>query len=223
MRRLIILLFFVISSITVAEERKGAVLEIGLRSSYFQLHDSVRGGDDHFLGSLDELKERQNYTPLPFINVRFGPYFAVGLGYESLRVRTWSRPEPGGEIGHSDGTLDASGPALSVQGYLPTDTRYTPFAEASVLIFNTYFDHLSDWRNARGDENSHIIDVDDQNGFRLGLGCEFAIDDHWQAVAMLERTFLEADVTYYLYDMVADKVTIPLDHTSFIVGLKYRL
>lgn len=208
----------------MADNHWDAALEIGVRSSHFQLTDSTRGRDNHFLGSLDELIEEQNYTPFPFIDIRFGQYWAIGLGYDQMRAKTWSRPDPvEGEIGHSDGTIDASGPRVSVQCYYPNDSRYTPFAEASLLVYNTYFDHLDAWRNARGDKNSHILDIEDENGFRLGLGCDISIAEDWLLVLMVERTFLEVDVTYYLYGEVADEVTFPLDNTRYGVGVKYRL
>jgi len=200
MKRFIVIALLAVSTIAVADDRGNAILEVGLRSSYFQLHDSTRGPGDHFLGSLNELIEKQNYTPLPFINVRFGRYWALGLGYDQMRAKTWSRADPvDGEIGHSDGALETAGPRVSVQCYYPNPSRYTPFAEASLLLYNTYFDHLSAWRNARGDENSHILDVEDENGYRLGVGCDISLAQDWSLVVTVEHTYMEVEATYYLY------------------------
>ncbi|MBL7077176.1 MAG: hypothetical protein ISS31_06880 [Kiritimatiellae bacterium] len=224
MKRLITMALMAIATVAMANDHGDAILEIGLRSSYFQLHDSTRGPDNHFLGSLDELIEKQNYVPLPFVNIRFGKYWALGLGYEEMRARTWSRPDSvDGEIGHSDGTIEVSGPWISIQCYYPNRSRYTPFAEAGLLLYNAHFDHLDAWRNARGDVNSHILDIDDENGYRLGLGCDITLTEDWSLVVTVERTYLEVDATYYLYGDVADEVVFPLDNTRYGIGVKGRL
>ncbi len=224
MKRVIAVLLLVISAVATACDEGDAILEIGVRSSCFELHDTTRGLDDHFLGSLDEFIEKQEYLPLPFVNIRFGPNWALSLGYDQLRVRTWSRPDPvDGEIGHSDGSIDAAGPTVSVQHYWPNRSRYTPFVAASLLLYNTHFDHLSDWRNARGHKNSHILDIEDENGFRLGLGCDIRFAEDWSLVVMVERTYLEVDATYYLYGSVRERVTFPLDNTRYGVGVKVCL
>jgi hypothetical protein len=209
---------------THGERPWNANLEIGLRSRYFELQDSLRSGDNHFLGSLDEFIEKQDYVPTPMLNIRFGPHWALGLGYDAFRVKTWSRPDPvEGEIGHSDGTIDTSGPSISIQCYYPNRSRYTPYAEASLLVYSTHFDHLDEWRNARGDGNSHIIDIDDDMGYRFGLGCDISLNDNWSLIVTLERTLLEVDVTYYYYGEAKQRTTFPLDHTSYGIGVKYRL
>ncbi len=222
MKRLILLFLLAASMGAAADDHEGVFLEVGLRSSYFELHDSTRGPGNHFLGSLDEFIEEQNHLPLPYVNIHFNPYLAVAVGYGTLRVKTWSRPNDQGEIGHSDGSIDVSGPTVSGQLRFPNRSRYTPFLEVGLLIYHTYFDHLDAWRNARGDRNSHLIDIDDQYGCRLGIGCDIDLNEQWSLVVMLERASLEVDATYYIYGQVRDEVTFPLDHTNYGIGVKYR-
>ncbi|MDP6631470.1 MAG: hypothetical protein QGH42_03710 [Kiritimatiellia bacterium] len=224
MRHFIVIALLGVAAVSLADEHGDVLLEIGLRSSCFELRDSRRGAGRHYLGSLDELIEETDYLPLPFVNIRFGSYWALGLGYDAFRIKTWSRSDSGGgEIGHSDGTIDVSGPSVSAQFCLPNRTRYTPFVEASLLLYNTSFDHLDSWRNARGDANSHVLDIHDENGFRLGLGCAISLAKDWSLVLTAERTYLEVDAIYYLYGRLADTTTFPLDNTRYGIGVKYRL
>jgi len=224
MKRLIVIILLAMVTAVMASDNGNARLEIGVRSTYFELHDSTRGPNEHYMGSLDELIEEQDYLPLPFINVRFGRYLALGLGYDQFRVKTWSRPEPGdGEIGHSDGTLDTAGPTISLQCYIPNRTRYTPFVEAGLLIYNTYFDHLPAWRDARGEVNSHVLEIHDENGYRLSLGCDISLTENSSLLVTVEHTSMKVDATYFLNGRLADTTTFPLDNTRYGVGLKYHL
>ncbi len=224
MRYLIVIAWCALAVVAVGDSQEGAVLEIGLRSSHFEVLDSTRGGSDpHFLGSIDNLIEQQDYMPVPYMNVRFGAHWALGLGYDDFDVKTWSLPDGAGEIGHTDGTIEIAGPTLSVQWRYPNESRYTPFAEASLLIYRAFFDALPEWRDARGDKNSHILELDDDNGYRLGIGCDIRLAEDWALVLTWERTFLEVDVAYYLYGRVRERGTFPLDQTRCGIGVKYAL
>jgi opacity protein-like surface antigen len=223
MRRLAIIILLAMATASIAGDHAYPILEIGARTAHFDLRDSTRTAPNYFLGGLDEFIEEQGYVPLPFVNIRFNPYLAVGVGYGTLRAKTWSRPDIEGEIGHSDGTIDASGPTVSGQLRFPNRSRYTPFLEVGLLIYQSYFDHSDAWRNARGDRNSHLIDIDDQYGYRLGVGCDIDLNEDWSLLVMIERASLEIDATYYLYGDVWDEVTLPLDHMNYGIGVKYRL
>lgn len=57
-------------------------VEIGIRTSHFVLQDDARGSGNHYLGSLDEFRDDQEYGPLPFVNMIVCPYLVLGVGYE---------------------------------------------------------------------------------------------------------------------------------------------
>ena len=76
-------------------------VEVGLRMTRFTLSKDSQGGYDAngeyqngFLGSINHLEADQDYTPLPFLRVKFNSYIGAELGYERLRAITRKYTNP---------------------------------------------------------------------------------------------------------------------------------
>lgn len=164
---------------------------VGTRVTQYWLLDTSREKGDTFLGSIDGLDARQDLWP-------YKVFAQWNLGSHAFLEGTWDRVEAVAQSEHgkgdSDGTLEMYGPVLTLNGRLPTGTRFTPFAGIGLAPWRANFDHASwhhygyesvaEWKadgsptEPRNGKVRHI-NVDDSVGYVATLGVDVALGKDW--------------------------------------------
>ncbi len=211
------------------DQLRGRV-EIGLRFKWYTFDDNKRPSDgrDNYLGSINAQLEDEDHMPLLFVSYVINPYLSVGLTYDKVSSITWTQTETTeeGEVysGYTDGTINASGPVLFVMGYYPNDSIVTPFVELGVVFYSVDFDHTNpDWQHAHDTRNYQYMDPSIDMGYRIGAGVDVNVRDRLDVVVYLNQTWVEVELEQILRGQHHQSGTFPLDHTSYGIGLKYRL
>ncbi len=209
-------------------------LEIGTRTTYFQLQDHHRDflGGDRFYGSINELEIQQIYLPLKvFVAYKVNPYWGVELTAEKLSVETWSRPDPQDGYPWTDGTINLMGPVFSVFARYPNATGFTPYAGVGVAYFFADFDADPAWHHP-----ADKIDYDPSfyQDFKLDntlawlgyVGLLINLDDNWALDFMARYMAMDVDGVTLTRHGGSDyyengTFTFPMKNISYGVGLRY--
>jgi opacity protein-like surface antigen len=198
-------------------------LEVGTRITLYTLTDTERHGDESFLGSINRLKEDDDYLPVKlYANFWLREWAGVGLSYEKISAVTWTAKE--GVDGYSDGTFSVHGPILSALLAWPNQTRFTPFAELGQMLMFSSVKTDPEWANAHGIPNyQDFVITDEKGGFLWGVGCAFQLNRELELDAIFRQINASVIVDHTLGGHVrhGDK-EFPLDSDWFGVGLKYR-
>lgn len=194
-------------------------IEAGLRVSYYYL---LENNKESFLGSINELKEDQDYMPHPYISIKIMDPFWVSLGYNKLRAKTWTKPEPQyNEEGYTDGTIDLSGPFILLHYRKEINRMRSWFIETGFTIYDADFVHNPSWRDAGGFYDSHVMDFYDTYGLMMNAGINFDINKNWKASVFASYTRVSVDMTYYLYGTKRDERIFPLSNFAAGAGIVY--
>lgn len=194
-------------------------VEIGTRITTYTLTDKSRPDNNHYLGSINRLKEDQDYTPTKvFANVWPLKWVGAGISYEKISAVTWTE-EPG-ETSYSDGTFVAKGPILSLLAAYPNGTRFTPFAEAGMMLISGSFDANPAW--SQGDYQDMKV-TGTKDGTVLGLGCAIQLGKRVEMDLIYRQIKAALVVDHVLNGSVrASDREFPLDSTWMGAGIKYR-
>lgn len=238
--------------LTTLDEAVTGHLSAGLRINYFELTDPTKGDYDSrgiivdksgFLGSITELDENQDYSPLPFVQWHFNPYVALELSYEHLGAKTVARYDQNQPAG-SDGSFSLRGFAVTVIGYLPNDTKFLPFAGFGLVQFDVKFNSDELWHNGFGNEADYeawveagrpewpnngyqrTISGKDTTGYFLTAGCSYPATDQIVIDLSLRYMVVEFDADYTLsrYGDVFDdrgSFDFPFDNWTGQLGVRY--
>ncbi len=198
-------------------------VEIGTRITSFELTDKQSPPDNNFLGSINTLKEDQDYTPTKlYANVWVLEWLGVGLSYEKMGAETWTE-EPGYES-YTDGTFELDGPILSLLAAWPNSTRFTPFVEVGQWMMSGSFKANSDWGNAHGIDGYQDLEVaKEKGGFVFGGGCAIQLTRHLEMDVLYRQITASVEVDHVLLGTVrASGREFPLDSSWLGLGIKYR-
>lgn len=195
-------------------------LQLGFRMTYYQLIESEKPS---FLGSINQLKEDQDYAPHLFARIRLPlEPFWISIGYNKLRAITWTKAEPEyGEEGYTDGTIQLSGPFVLLHFHSERDPDLRWFGEVGFAMYSATFVHDSAWQDAGGVPGSHIMDFYDTYGLIMNGGCEFFINDQISLTTYLSYTRVSVDMTYYLYGDIRDERVFPMSNIAMGIGMQY--
>lgn len=196
-------------------------VEIGTRITKYELTDTER---NTFLGSINELKEDQNYNPIKFYaDVWPVKWVGVGVSYETISAETWTTGESGQE-GYSDGTFTVDGPILSLLVALPNRTRFTPFAEVGKMFMSSSVDVNSDWANAHGIQDYQSFEITDEEGGDVwGIGCSIQLTRNIEMDVIYRQIEASVKVDHVLLGHIQQQnCEFPLDSDWFGAGVKYR-
>lgn len=203
-------------------------VEIGLRIQYFELlKESKRSFNDDgsfnagFVRgtSVDHLDAEQNYTPIPFLRVILLDYVSASLTYEMARARALTYYQPGtGYDGHTDGTLQLSGPAFYLELRYPNDTGIIPYAQLGWIWYSADFENDQAWSEG----GKRKWRASDTTGARFTLGVQWDITQNWGLEGFYGRTDVDVDAAYYFYERLRASGIFPMSHDSLGLALKYR-
>ena len=197
-------------------------LEIGTRIIGVSLLEDTKGTgtdtrDDNFLGSIDQLDVDQNYAPTRlYAQYFFSDYVGAGISYDKVEADA-------GDSRGSDGMLGIQGAIIYLVGRYPTESGFTPFAEAGVGLYHSSFDENADWEDD-GDYKRYM-DVDDPTALVLGLGCDYAITATL-SVNLYTRLVTNTDMDADHYNSKAPSTPrqsgdFNLDYVGYGIGIKY--
>lgn len=190
-----------------------------LRMNYYSL---LRTRKESFLGSINNLKEDQDYLPHPFVTLKIKEPYWLTIGYHKIQAKTWTEAEPEyGEVGYTDGTIKLSGPLILLQYRRDLDETITLAVEGGMVIYEAEFAHNTAWRDAGGNVNSHRMDFYDTYALILGGGLNFNLNRNWAITSHLDYTRANVEMTYYLYGDVRDERTFPMSNLSLSLGIEY--
>lgn len=199
--------------------------DIGTRITMYNLTDTSRPyvNGEGFLGSINKLKEDQNYAPVKvFANAWPLKWVGAGISYEKISAKTWT--DKPGETGYSDGTFSVNGPILSLLGAWPNHTRFTPFAEIGQMVMSESVDVNPEWANAHGIQGYQDFNITDtKGGTVLGAGCAIQLKKGFE-MDILYRQITASVIVDHTHLGVIEQHDreFPLDSNWFGIGLKYR-
>lgn len=222
-------------------------LQIGTRMATRILTDSDSGhkggtyGSGTYLGTIYAIDEIQDYVPyLFFMKYSFSDYISAELGYDSVSGETRAT-----SIGYSedksDGDINLSGPTISIVAKYPNSTKFSPYTSVGVGFFFGDFDESAHWALGYKSESQYeaygspstvlngrtrVMDVDNGIGLLLGLGCTYAVTEHWLLDLSVQYTKVDVDATFYGYtygvlDTEQDG-NFPMDNVAFRFGVAYQ-
>lgn len=215
-------------------EGLGGRIEIGTRITFFSL---IEDHKDSFLGTIDKLDAEQSFSPFKvFAAWRFHPRYGVELTWDSMEVSTVTKWD-----GHSDGTIEAQGPILSLFGRYPTRTKWTPYASLGLGRFSTRFKPATWWALGYPSNEDYVgagspsfsyfgyrrhIGVDSTTALIILAGCDVAIREHLSADLFLRYMAVDIDAHYFITkkgEMFDDRgmTDIPLDNIALGLGVRY--
>ena len=214
-------------------------LALGTRVTWFSLMDDKHTLDEAFLGNLDQLDDNQDLAPYKlFAQYWFCDWGGVELGWDKVSADVVNEPTKGAV---SDGTVEMSGPMLSLMARLPTSYIYTPYAGLGVALWSASFDHAA-WhhygyespeayasapepRNKPQGGKIRDIDVEDAIGLVLTAGCDVYLTKNWSVDLYARYLDIAADAEYQLTigdtPHNHDEGSFPLEHVALGAGVKY--
>lgn len=225
-------------------------LSIGLHINHRYFVDSDSGekggvhGEGTYLGTIYAMDEVQNYFPSLYGKYRINEYLGLELAYSKIEsetlATTYKQPEYGVK---SDGDVVQTGFTLSVLGYYPVNSKFTPYAGVGFGYYKGDFEESDHWglgyynpqhyqeAGATGENyknRSKWMEIDDEFAFILTLGTTYDLPYNLKLDASLQYIFLEASAHYYkINDGVTvqhdhtDNGTFPLDQLAFRLGITY--
>lgn len=220
-------------------------LELGLRVTYYQLTDGKNndpdGDGNYFLGSINELEEEQSTQLRPYARYFVIPYLGFELSMEemSLITRKWTSTYD------TDGIIKVDGPAFSLVGRYPNESRFTPYGQLGFFLAKGDFDYAEWWHNGFPEYGQAFldwqamgsppwpnngyqrnIDISDETGTFWAGGCSIKLMDHLSLDVQARYMMLDVDAHYTLSfgGVVRDDrgyYSFPLDNWAYQMGVKY--
>jgi len=196
-------------------------VEIGIRVSHFTLDETKKQKFDEngeftggFLGSIDTIKEEQDYVPTLYLRYNINQYAGLEIGWDKFEVKTSTYYDT------TDGNFIYSGFSLLLRGRYPNETIFTPYGSLGWSFLSGEVDYNSEWH----DNGRRNLYPDDTVAFSLGAGCEFEIAEHWSADLNLRLVKADFDVEYKLAAEPRSRgsFNFPLDNTTVQAGITYR-
>lgn len=221
-------------------------LEIGTRMVHRVLTDSDSGakgatqGHGTYLGTIYALEEEQNYLPTKFfLSYFFTEYFGLELAYDSMEAETRATSIYSGAV-KSDGTIELSGPTISIIGRYVNSSQFTPYGGIGIGFFSGDFDANASWTLSYPDQETYealgspdtsyngahnYLEIDDTVALLLTAGVKYDMTPNWYLDCSMQYISADADATHYGYhgDVVYkhDSGTFPMDNFTFRVGVGY--
>lgn len=214
-------------------------LAIGTRATWFSLLDDKHTLDDAFLGNLDQLDDDQDYAPYKlFAQYWFCEWGGLEVSWDKIAAEVINEPEKGAV---ADGSVEMSGPIVSVLGRYENETVYTPYLGLGVAIWSASFDHAP-WheygyaspeayaaapepKNKPQGGKTRDITVDDAIGLTITTGCDIFLTEHWSLDLYARYLDVAADAHYQLFlgdtPKNRDEGSFPLEHVALGLGAKY--
>ncbi|MBA4388201.1 MAG: hypothetical protein C0404_09485 [Verrucomicrobia bacterium] len=207
--------------------------DFGTRITWFMLTDDKRKEDlsDSFYGSINELKDKQNFLPVKFFaDYYFTPYLGIDLTWDQAKVTARKIG------GHTDGTFDLKGPIVSIIGRYRNETTCTPYAGIGLAYMLASFDPDYNWQYAidpetgaykNGDYFNQNFHPDNPFGFVVSAGAAFNVDGNWDVDLYLRYTSVRLNFTHKTYwgdeETDAADVRLPLDNVALGIGVRYSM
>lgn len=199
----------------------GAVrFAVGTRLLHIELLDDTQGSQNQgsFIGSLYKIEANQDYLPLnPYVQATTmaGPVeLGLGLSYSHLDVATV-------DSGGGDGDIEMDGWMLYLLAAHPNDSRFTPFGEIGLALYQNSFDPISSWSEG----GLRAFALDDSQALYLGGGCDVRIWNNLSANVYLRYVDVDVDGKYYYRNdsraYHPKPFTFTLEHLACGVGVKY--
>jgi outer membrane protein W len=210
---------------------------LGTRMTRFWLTDDSAPTNQAFLGAINQLDDEQDLAPTKIcLDVLLGSYVALELTWDRVEatVRNYNN-------GFTDGTVEMSGPVLTVMGRYPNRTLFVPYAGLGLALFRSSFDEEPYWHygyaspasyRAAGSPTTPLggkersLTVDDDTGLVFTAGCRAYITEHWAADLLLRHVELDPSArfrsTVYGTPASQDDGHFPLSHNLLGLGMSYR-
>ncbi len=200
-------------------------IEIGTRITSFQLAEKESPPGKNYLGSINMLKEEQDYTPTKlYANAWVLEWLGVGLSYEKLGEKTWTDNGEPGSVPYTDGTFNVGGPILSALVAWPNQSRFTPFAEVGQWFMSGSVDLNPAWANAHGIDGYQEFEITKYKGGMVwGGGCAIQLTRNIEMDLIYRQIKASILVDHILLGSVAHADSeFPLDSSWMGAGVKYR-
>lgn len=200
-------------------------IDIGTRITSFQLAEKESPPGKNYLGSINMLKEEQDYTPTKlYANAWVLEWLGIGLSYEKLGEKTWTDNGEPGSVPYTDGTFNVGGPILSALAAWPNSTRFTPFVEVGQWFMSGSVDLNPAWANAHGIDGYQEFEITKyKGGMVLGGGCAIQLTRNVEMDLIYRQIKASILVDHILLGSVAHSDSeFPLDSTWMGAGVKYR-
>ena len=229
------------ASPTILDRLQGR-LEVGTRIISIDLKDDTTDIDETrngFLGTIVGLDDQTDQLPTRFfVDVLFNRYVGIELSYDKIAAETRTSPLFGDV--KSDGTLELSGPILSVFGRYPNPTGITPYGGLGVAFYSSEFEETAHWGKGYPNLASYVaagspdeplngrtrtMNVDGVTALVVYGGVLWSFHENW-AVDLYIRS-LDADVDANFIGGVGDAVDVdkdgvfPMGHTGYGLGIHY--
>lgn len=217
-------------------------VEIGTRIISIDLKDDSTDLDETgngFLGSIVGLDGEDDLAPTRFfIDILATPYLGLELSYDKISAETQTSPLVG-EV-KSDGTLELSGPIVSIFGRYPNKTGITPYGGIGYAFYSADFSETGHWANGYPDPSAYAaagspneplggrsrkMNVDDVTALVIYGGVIWSFHEHW-AVDLYVRS-MDAEVDANFVGSVRGTVEtdkdgkFPMEHTGYGLSVHY--
>ncbi len=216
-------------------------VRLGTRTVYRKLTDDDSGhkgewyGSGTFLGTIYGLEEVQYPAPVyVYVQYLFNKYFGVELGYDRIEAETKAMGVYPGQpfwdlrngYEKTDGNVILSGPVVSLLGFFPNDSAFTPYVRLGLGFMAAEFDRVADWKYASGG-GERVMNVDDQVALQLGGGVEWKFYKQWSVNASVLYTKVTVDTSFDFYNSARVKIQptqfgeYPMDNVALLLGIAY--
>jgi opacity protein-like surface antigen len=194
-------------------------IEIGTRMTAYSL---ITPRHNYFLGSINELDAEQDAWPYKiFLALQFNSWLGLEGTWDKIRAKTVTDYDK-----HSDGSIRASGPIVTLQARYPVLSFLTPYLGAGVALFTPNFDYDPVWRNGFGrlyqqreipwsqavaeyeawiaagappwPNDGYQREMELSRGFGIAVlaGCRVRVTDRFSADVMVRYIHLDVDADY---------------------------
>jgi hypothetical protein len=203
-----------------AYQATGSMWKVGTRYLAASLKDTKRGtrlgpGEyvGSFMGSIMEIKEDDKSAPDRFFaQCRPLPIPVwIGVSRDHMRAKTV-------DGGGGDGSIEVVGWVPYVQAAWANRTRFTPYAEVGLALYQADFKE-NEW----SDGGRRTVRVSDPQGVELAAGTAVRLWKHWSADFYVRQMTID-DVTggYYIDGGKDGDVIFTLSYTAYGFGLMYE-
>ncbi len=216
-------------------------VRLGTRTVFRKLTDDDSGhkgewyGSGTFLGTIYGLEEVQYPAPVYlYAQYLFNKYFGVELGYDRIEAETKAMGVYPGQpfwdlkngYEKTDGNVILSGPVVSLLGFFPNESAFTPYVRFGLGFMAAEFDRVADWKYA-SNGGERVMNVDDQVALQLGGGVEWKFYKQWSVNASILYTKVTVDTSFDFYNSARVKIQptqfgeYPLDNVALLLGIAY--
>ncbi len=208
-------------------------LVLGTRTAYRSLTDGDSGhkggtyGSGTFLGTIYGLDINEDYTPFRlFATYYFNQFFGIELAYDYMEDDSLAMDIPYTYKEKTDGSIEISGPTLSLIGRYPLYDKLTPFVGFGLGFFSTSFDATPEWATTSSRNRVRTMVVDDPLALLWTAGLSWEFIPHWNADFSFQyMSNMDVDAAFIGYtDGVQDTYQtghFPLDNWALRLGISY--